>query len=78
LWKRNRTKNRDEEIHKIGAEPDELLHREEMMWRQRARVLWLNEGDINTKFFHRKANWRQAKNKINKIRDTSGNWTDDL
>jgi hypothetical protein len=77
LWKRNRTKTRDEEIHKIGAELDELLHREEMMWRQRARVMWLNEGDRNTKFFHKKANWRQAKNKINRIRDTSGNWTDD-
>lgn len=46
---------------------DELLYREEMTWLPRSRVSWLQEGDRNTNFFHRKAVWRARKNKIKKI-----------
>jgi hypothetical protein len=76
LWKRNISQSRDNEIWRISVELDELLHREEMMWRQRSRIAWLKEGDRNTKFFHRKANWRQNKNKIDRIKDDSGSWID--
>jgi hypothetical protein len=31
----------------------------------------------NTSFFHRKANWRQKRNNINRIKGQNGNWTDD-
>jgi hypothetical protein len=76
LWKRNRSESRDTEIRRVSSELDELLHREEMMWRQRSRIDWLKEGDRNTKFFHRKASWRQNKNKIERIKDARGVWLD--
>jgi ribonuclease HI len=77
LWKRPRTAARDDYVRKISLELDELLHREEMMWRQRSRVSWLKEGDRNTSYFHRKSSWRQSKNTIKRIRGLNGNWTDD-
>ena len=51
---------------------DELLYREETMWMQRSQVSWLQEGDHNTIFFHRKAVWRAWKNKIKKLKQTDG------
>jgi hypothetical protein len=46
------------------------------MWRQRSRTTWLKEGDRNTCYFHKKATWRQRKNKIKKLKDNSGKWVD--
>jgi hypothetical protein len=50
----------------------ELSYREEVMWRQRARVQWLAEGDMNTKFFHQKASNRKKKNRIHKLTRDNG------
>jgi hypothetical protein len=77
LWNKPKNIARDEEVRKISSELDVLLQREEMMWKQRSRVAWLAEGDRNTKYFHRKATWRQSKNNIKRIRGLNGNWTYD-
>jgi hypothetical protein len=44
-----------------------LLVQEETYWRQRAKMHWLKEGDLNTKFFHMTASARQRKKKIEKL-----------
>ena len=36
---------------KLNERLVELLHREELMWRQRTGLEWLSPGDKNTRFF---------------------------
>ena len=40
------------------GELEELILREEIHWRQNARVKWVKEGDCNLKFFHKVVNGR--------------------
>ncbi|KAK3189441.1 hypothetical protein Dsin_029002 [Dipteronia sinensis] len=51
---------RKERIHLL-SEYWKGLRKEEQMWRQKARVKWLNEGDTKSKFFHYMANGRKRK-----------------
>jgi hypothetical protein len=44
-----------------------FLVQEEMYWKQRAKMHWLKEGDLNTKFFHMSASTRQRVKKIDKL-----------
>lgn len=43
-------------------------------WKQRSKVTWLKDGDRNTKFFHRKASNRRAKNRLRGLYDNHGVW----
>jgi hypothetical protein len=52
----------------------EMLYREEMLWLQRSRVAWLQEGDRNTMFFHQRDAWRARKNHIRKLKRDDGEW----
>ncbi|KAK9901868.1 hypothetical protein M0R45_001892 [Rubus argutus] len=53
-----------------------LLQQESDYWKQRAKVIWLTNGDRNTKYFHRKAPNRRAKNMIKGLFDSDGVWQD--
>ena len=40
------------EVQRLKVEINEILTREEIMWNQRSRAMWMKWGDRNTKFFH--------------------------
>ncbi|GAU16642.1 hypothetical protein TSUD_325920 [Trifolium subterraneum] len=44
-----------------------LLIQEEGYWKQRAKMHWLQEGDMNTRFFHMSATARSKKKKVSKL-----------
>lgn len=51
-----------------------LLYQEQDFWKQRAKVFWLTDGDLNTSFFHRQASNRRRKNLIKGLHNENGVW----
>jgi len=49
-----------------------ILDEAEATWRMKSRVLWLKNGDENTKYFHNYAKHRQNINTIWKLQDEEG------
>ena len=41
-----------------------LLENEELYWKQRVKAFWLENGDLNAKFFHAQASDCKATNKV--------------
>ena len=58
----------------IDARMEELEKREEIYWHQRSRQDWIAHGDKNTAFFHQKANQRENRNRVLRIKDLMGTW----
>lgn len=53
-----------------------ILNQREIFWRQRSKQLWLHSGDQNSKYFHKCANSRRRNNRINRLQNSEGQWTD--
>ena len=73
--------NRSGPVHielKIIERLTKLYHREEILWRQRARVEWLMQGDKNTYFFHLRASRRRRKNQIKALQRPNGELTENV
>lgn len=51
-----------------------ILRYEEIFWKQKYKIQWLNQSDSNTKFFHISTKIRRRKNKILSLKDDVGNW----
>ncbi|KAL0378315.1 UNVERIFIED_CONTAM: hypothetical protein Sradi_3137000 [Sesamum radiatum] len=60
------------EIEGLKLNIEELVSKEEILWRQRAKAFWLTEGDRNTRFFRAKAFEQKAAKNINKLCDEDG------
>lgn len=52
------------EYGEVRAELGKLLIQEEAIWKQRAKLFWLKDEDLNTKFFHQSASMRRKRNHI--------------
>ena len=59
----------EEQICRLQLKGDieQLASPEETSWRQKSRVLFMKEGDNNTRFFHRLANSHRNANQIKRI-----------
>lgn len=53
-------------------ELEEWYKREEILWRQKSRVLWLEHDDCNTRFFHTKTVLKRARSNILWLQDYDG------
>ena len=49
-----------------------------MYWKQRAKTFWLDNGDLNTKFFNAQSSGRKAANKVSSLVDDNGIVQSDL
>ncbi|KAL4606562.1 hypothetical protein ACB092_09G112200 [Castanea dentata] len=67
-----------EEIKMVKKEINKIQVREEIMWNQRSKALWLKWGNRNTKFFHATASQRRRKNRIVGLQDSRGVWQEDM
>lgn len=47
---------------------------EELYWKQKSRVLWLRDGDRNTRYFHAKTKQRRARNRITQLKNSMNQW----
>ena len=56
-----------ERFQKAQEQHAKLLVQEEDFWRQRAKMHWLKDGDLNTKFFHLSASSRHKLKRIEKL-----------
>lgn len=53
---------------------DDLYHREELLWRDKVKARWLDEGDANTHYFHLTAIIHQRYDTINTILNDEHVW----
>ncbi|GLT46072.1 hypothetical protein SLA2020_198580 [Shorea laevis] len=66
-----------EHLEQVQTELCSLQQQEEIYWKQRSRVQWLQEGDKNTSFFHTRASERRKKNVITELLDEGGHLVHD-
>lgn len=65
--------NKREDLELMKKWDDRCLQ-EEIIWKKKYRILWLQEGEKNTKFFHRSARTKSNSNRTLKIKDAEGKY----
>ncbi|KAL0455807.1 UNVERIFIED_CONTAM: hypothetical protein Slati_0919900 [Sesamum latifolium] len=66
------TEERKAEIEKLKDLVEEWTGREELLWKQCSKSLWLKAGDRNSSYFHAKTNERRIRKEIKCIKDEIG------
>jgi hypothetical protein len=72
LRRRSVGRGPNEEENAIVKQLREALRQEEIWIRQRSRVQWLRDGDLNTAYFHAQATHRKRINKIENLQRDDG------
>ena len=60
--------------HQLTQEYNTTLHQEYLFWRLKSRIMWLNYGDANTKYFHLKTIQRRSQSRVITLKDDTGLW----
>jgi ribonuclease HI/exonuclease III len=61
-----------EQEMKVSQHLETRKKQEEILWKQKSRIVWLKEGERNTSFFHRTAIQRRHSNKITQLTSEDG------
>ncbi|KAK8697388.1 hypothetical protein V6N13_113539 [Hibiscus sabdariffa] len=68
-------------LHKLEndllLELESLLDQKEMLWCQKSPSEWIQLGDRNLSYFHKKAKIRKIRNRITSLKIHDGTWCDD-
>ncbi|KAL4319697.1 hypothetical protein GQ457_18G010960 [Hibiscus cannabinus] len=62
---------------KLLNELETVLVQEELLWKHKARVDWINFNDRNTSFFHSKAKFRTRRKAVMSLMVDNGDWCTD-
>ena len=60
--------------NRLTQEHNTTLHQEYLFWRLKSRIMWLNYGDANTKYFHLKTIQRRSQTRVITLKDDTGLW----
>ncbi|KAK8690637.1 hypothetical protein V6N13_074168 [Hibiscus sabdariffa] len=74
---RRRSRNMVKLESKLLEELELLLDQEELLWKQKSRIDWINFGDRNTSYYHSKAKARTRKKAIQSLKLTDSEWCSD-
>lgn len=65
------------EAESLINQMEEAWNKEGRYWWQRSRILWLQCGDRNSKFFHNSVIQRRQRNKVLRLKDVNGEWLEE-
>ncbi|XP_071903082.1 uncharacterized protein [Coffea arabica] len=70
--KASEAENKGPRIQELKEHLKVAYDNEEAYWNQKSRLSWLLEGDKNTQFFHATVKGRRSRNRIQKLKKSSG------
>lgn len=72
LENKNDANTHSHDIKQCREDLCRLWEQEELFWKARSRIKWLQGGDKNSKYFHATTNQRRARNRVTRLKDCNG------